>query len=88
MVARIRNALVLYRPVRGADGVEIRLHRTVLYNSIYRGDDQILVNPHIYGATAANSPVLHLQRVPGGDMVTTYLESFERVWDEATPLDS
>jgi hypothetical protein len=79
---------VLYKPLRGLDGVEIRLHRTVLYNSIYRSDDQILVNTHIYGATAANSPVLHLHRVPGGDMVTTYLESFERVWDEATLLDS
>lgn len=88
MAARIRNAFVLYRPVRGLDGVEVRLHRTVLYNSIYRGDDQILVNTHIYKTSAANSPVLHLHRVPGGDMVTTYLESFERVWDEATPLDS
>lgn len=88
MAARIRNAFVLYRPVRGLDGVEIRLHRTVLYNSIYRGDDQILVNTHVYKSTAANSPVLHLHRVPGGDMVATYLESFERVWDEATPLDS
>lgn len=88
MAARIRNAFVLYRLVRGLDGVEIRLHRTVLYNSIYRGDDQILVNTHVYKTPAANAPVLHLHRVPGGDMVTTYLESFERVWDEATPLDS
>jgi hypothetical protein len=30
--------------------------------------------------------VLHLRRVAGGDMVTTYLESFERVWEGATPL--
>jgi hypothetical protein len=88
MAARIRNVLVLYRPLRGVEGVEVRLHRTVLYNSIYRGDDQVLVNTHIYGTPATNAPVLHLRRVHGGDMVATYLDSFERVWDEATPLDS
>ena len=88
MAAKIRSVFVLYRPVRELDGVEIRLHRTVLYNSIYRGDDQLLVNTHIYGTPAANAPVLHLRRVPGADMVSTYLDSFERVWDEATPLES
>lgn len=88
MAAKIRNVLVLYKPIRGVEGVEIRLHRTVLYNSIYRADDQLLVNTHIYGAPAASAPVFHLRRVAGGDMVTTYLESFERVWGEATPLDS
>jgi hypothetical protein len=29
---------------------------------------------------------MHLRRVAGGTMVTTYLESFERVWSEAHPL--
>jgi transcriptional regulator with XRE-family HTH domain len=83
--AKIRNALVLYRPVRDA-GAEIRLHRTALYNSIYHADDQLLVNAHIYGIPAANAPGLHLRRVAGGDMVATYLASFERVWDGAAPL--
>jgi transcriptional regulator with XRE-family HTH domain len=83
---KIRNALVMYRPLREVDGIEFRLHRTVLYNSIYRADDQLLVNTHIYSFTAAQAPVLHLRRVAGGGMVTTYLDSFERVWDDATPL--
>ncbi|GAA0970254.1 DUF5919 domain-containing protein [Acrocarpospora macrocephala] len=88
MAAKVRNALVLYRPILRIDGVQIRLHSTILYNSIYRADDQLLVNTHVYGAPAANAPVLHLRRVAGGDMVTTYLESFERVWSEATPVES
>lgn len=87
MAAKIRNALVMYRPLRDLDGIEFRLHDTVLYNSIYRADDQVLVNTHIYGFTAAQAPVLHLRRVAGGSMVSTYLESFERVWDGATPLE-
>jgi transcriptional regulator with XRE-family HTH domain len=87
MAARIRNAVVLYRPLRGVDRIEFRLHRTVLYNSIFRADDQLLVNTHIYSFPASQAPVLHLRRVAGGDMVTTYLESFDRVWDDATPLE-
>ena len=35
------------------EGVEFRFHRTILYNSIYRGDDHLLVNTHIYGVPAA-----------------------------------
>lgn len=87
MAARIRNALVLYRPLRDLPGVEFRLHPTVLYNSIYQADDQLLVNTHIYSFPASQAPVLHLRRVAGGDMVTTYLDSFERVWQDARPLE-
>lgn len=87
MAARIRNAVVFYRPLREVDGIEFRLHSTVLYNSIYRADGQVLVNTHIYGCPAFQAPVLHLRRVAGGDMVTTYLESFDRVWDGAIALD-
>ncbi len=85
--AKIKNALVLYRPLLKVEGIEFRLHRTVLYNSMYRADDQLLVNTHIYSFPAAQAPVLHLRRVAGGGMVSTYLDSFERVWDDATPLE-
>jgi hypothetical protein len=85
MAAKVRNSLVLFRRLLAVENVEIRLHSTVLYNSIYRADDQLLVNTHIYGTMASNAPVFHLRRVAGGDMVSTYLESFERVWDGATP---
>lgn len=85
MAAKIRNALVLYRPLRKIEGAEIRFHRTVLYNSIYRADDELLVNTHIYGLTAAYAPVWHLRKIPGGEIAGTYLESFERVWETAKP---
>ncbi|GIH91679.1 DUF5919 domain-containing protein [Planobispora siamensis] len=88
MAARIKNALVLFRPLLRLDSVELRLHRTVLYNSVYRADDQLLVNTHVYGQPAANAPVLHLRRVAGGDMVTTYTDSFDAVWAGARPVES
>ena len=85
MAAKIRNALVLYRPARSVEGIDVRFHRTVLYNSIYRADDDLLVNTHIYGVTAAYAPVWHFRRVPGGEIATAYMESFERVWESAKP---
>lgn len=87
MASKIRNVMVLYRPLREWPGVEIRQHSTVLYNSIYRADGELLVNSHIYGKPAAEAPVMHLRQIAGGTLVNTYLESFERVWSESRPLD-
>ncbi|MFW5415477.1 XRE family transcriptional regulator [Nocardiopsis sp. CNT-189] len=87
MASKIRNVILLYKSVRAVEGAEFRLHDTVLYNSLYRADDQLLVNTHVYGALASEAPVFHLRKVPGGGMMSTYLESFEKVWSKATPLD-
>jgi hypothetical protein len=65
--AKVRNALALYRPLRQVEGVEFRLHRTVLYNSIYRADDQVLVNTHVFGLAAAQAPAWHLRKLPGAN---------------------
>ena len=68
------------------ENIEIRLHRTVLYNSIYRADDQLLVNQHTYGIPAAQAPVFCLCDAGGGEMAALYLDSFEHVWASAAPL--
>ena len=83
MPAKIRNALMLYRPLGTVQNIEIRLHRTVLYNSIYRADDRLLINQHAYGIPAAQAPVFCLQKTKYGDMTDVYLDSFERVWASA-----
>jgi hypothetical protein len=66
-------------------GVEIRTHGTNLYNSLYRFDDQALINGHAFGTLAGQNPVLHLRRLPGGLMWEHYMRSFDRVWQTATP---
>ena len=73
-------------PAFEVPGVEVRLHDTTLYNSIFRFDDDLLVNMHAYGAVAAKSPVMHVRRIAGGRLFPHYMRSFERVWDEAQPL--
>jgi transcriptional regulator with XRE-family HTH domain len=87
VAVKIRNVLVWYRALRGTANVEFRLHQTILYNSIYRGDDDLLVNTHVYGLPAAQAPAWQLRRIPGGELAAVYLTSFERVWDTAVPVD-
>ncbi|MFD5089700.1 XRE family transcriptional regulator [Amycolatopsis thailandensis] len=84
--ARIRNALAFLRPLDGVPGVEARLHTTTLYNSVFRFDDEMVINTHVYGLPGAHAPALHLRQTPKGDMFETYMESFETVWAAAKPL--
>jgi transcriptional regulator with XRE-family HTH domain len=84
MPAKIRNALTLYRTALEVENVEIRLHDTVLYNSLYLADDQLMVNQHTYGLPAAHAPVFCLQESGRGDMLAGYLGGLERVWLKAS----
>jgi transcriptional regulator with XRE-family HTH domain len=83
--AKIRSALTYYRSLVDVDGCEVRLHSTTLYASLFRYDDEILANPHVYGEPASANPVLHLRRLDGGTVAGQYLASFERVWGLAMP---
>lgn len=87
MASKIRHALAMVKPLAAVDSIEVRLHDTILYNSMYIADDQLLVNTHLYSKPASIAPVLHLRRVAGGSLVANYLESYERVWDSATPWE-
>ncbi|MBW1598998.1 helix-turn-helix domain-containing protein [Streptomyces sp. JJ38] len=69
----------------GTPGVELRLHDTILYNSIYRFDDELLVNPHVLGAPAGQNPVLHFRYIPGGRTFRHYLRSFDYAWERGRP---
>ena len=52
----LRDALAIYRRLRAAGSVEFRFHRKILYNSIYRADDQVLVNTPLLGVTPSVAP--------------------------------
>jgi transcriptional regulator with XRE-family HTH domain len=86
MASKIRNVLTYYRKLEKVPGVKARYHSTPLYNSIYRFDDEMLVNLHAYGFPAAHAPVLHLRRLSGGDLFDTYADSFDRVWSSGEPI--
>jgi|CZLB01.1.fsa_nt_gi transcriptional regulator with XRE-family HTH domain len=87
MAARINYALAWHRPILGCPNLSVAFHSTVLYNSILRFDDQMLVNPHIYSMPAFRAPVIHLRRVQDGPLFATYVECFERIWSRSRLLE-
>ena len=75
-----QRAAGLLPAVCRSPGINIRLHCTTLYNSIYWFDDDMLVNTHAYGLPA-HSPVLHL-RHQLRPLFEPYARSCNRVWDQ------
>jgi len=85
---RVRLQLSYLAPLVAENGVEIRLHDTTLYNSIFRFDDEVLVNTHTYGVPAGRSPVVHLHRLDSGRLFDHYLASFEAVWSFSMSMEA
>lgn len=88
VAARIRNALALLRPLVSLDSVELRLHGTILYTSIFRADGELLANPHIYGTPAAAAPVLQVRRSTAATLFSTYVDSFSQAWCRERMVES
>ncbi|MCI0690159.1 MAG: XRE family transcriptional regulator [Sporichthyaceae bacterium] len=82
---RCRVALMHYMPLIGTPGIEVHQHGTTLYNSIYHGDDQMIVNTHRFGINAYGAPVLRIRRRGEGGLFDGYLESLETVWNLSCP---
>ncbi len=85
LAAKIRSALTYYREAAAARDIEMRLHSCIVYASLFRYDDEIMVNPHAWGEPASANPVLHMRRLDGGQVAGLYMDSFERVWETAKP---
>lgn len=82
---RCRQALMHYAPLIDVPGVEVHQHGTPLYNSIYIGDDQMIVNAHRFGMNAYATPLLRLRRSAESGLFDGYAASFEDVWRLSHP---
>jgi transcriptional regulator with XRE-family HTH domain len=82
----VRETLALFARLRST-GTELRLHQTVLYNSMYRADNQLLLTQHVYGIPSEREPVLYLRSSAIGDMATSYTDAFEQIWARALRVD-
>ncbi|WP_026116266.1 hypothetical protein [Nocardiopsis valliformis] len=85
LTARANNALLLFGTLLHVDGIEIRTHSTILYNSVYLTEKKLLVNQHIYGLPAAKTPVIEIDRSLNlsSSIAETYIGSFDFVWQKA-----
>jgi hypothetical protein len=55
-------------------GTAARSPRLPPHNSIFRADDEMLVNPQVRGIAAAYAPALHLRRVKPSGMFAAYAD--------------
>jgi transcriptional regulator with XRE-family HTH domain len=83
--AKIRACLSYFPDLVGSPNCDIRLHNHTLYASIFRYDDQAMINPHIWGSPASANPILHIRRIGEECTFTKYLNSFDRVWEQSKP---
>jgi transcriptional regulator with XRE-family HTH domain len=86
MASRCRLAVSYATAVQGADADAVRMTGATLYNSVFRFDDEVLVNSHFWGSPASDSPVFHFRRQGDRGLAMNAIRSFERVWEDAQPL--
>jgi transcriptional regulator with XRE-family HTH domain len=86
MASRCRIAANYARAIHRVDREAVRQTGATLYNSLFRFDDEVLVNSHFWGNPAADSPVYHFRRQGDRGLAATAIRSFDRIWEEAQPL--
>jgi hypothetical protein len=86
MEGRCKIAIGYAKALLDPDPTAVRVSSATLYSSIFRFDDEVLVNTHFWGNPASESPVLHLRSRSDRGIAASVVRSFERVWDRAQPL--
>ena len=86
LAGRCRMTLARLQPLVGTAGLEIRTHTTPLYTSMFRADDTLIANPHLYGAPASDNPAIVIRRDDAPELWHDHQAAFERVWNTARPL--
>ena len=81
--ALIRTTLHYFSGLQNCDNLSIRLHRTPMYNSVFRFDDEMLVTPHLYGLAGYAAPLLHIQRLARDGIFDNFADHFERIWQSS-----
>ena len=86
LAARCQMTLTRLQPLSATSGLEIRTHTTPLYTSMFRADDTLIANPHLYGAPASDNPAIVIKREDAPDLWNDHRLAFERVWESAHPI--
>ena len=85
--ARIQTTLYHFRDIRNFDGIKVRYHSTILYNSLFRYDNDMFVTPHLYGLHGSKAPLLHFRCLGSNGIFANFAAHFEAVWATTKPLE-
>lgn len=85
LAGRCSLTLSRLRPLANVSRIQIRTHSTPLYTSMFRVDDTMIANHHVYGSPASDNPALVLTHESAPDLWDKYISSFERIWSVGSP---
>lgn len=85
LAERCRLTWKYLAPLQEVEGVAMRIHGCTLYTSIFRFDDDILANHHLFGAAASQSPVIHVRNLGLASLAASHLMAFESIWQLGKP---
>lgn len=86
LASRCRMTLRHLAPLMTVEGVEVRVHGTPLYTSMFFADDIVYANHHIYRLPAGDNPVIELARTDHPDLFDKYADTFTHIWNTGTPV--
>jgi len=79
LASRCELTLAHLTPLREATGEHVRVHDTPLYASLFRVDDTMIANHHIYGSPASENPAFLLHRAEAPHLFDGYITSFDTI---------
>jgi transcriptional regulator with XRE-family HTH domain len=85
--ARIQTTLYQLRDLHHHENIQIQLHSTPMYNSIFRFDDEMFVTPHLYGLHGSKAPLFHLRRLGPHGIFAGFAAHFDNIWAIAKPIE-
>ena len=85
--ARIQTTLYHFRDIHNFDAIKIRYHSTILYNSLFRYDNDMFITPHLYGLHGSKAPLLHLRCLGPDGIFANFAAHFDAVWATTKPLE-
>jgi hypothetical protein len=86
LAGRCRLAVTYARGIQRVASNTVRLSGATLYASVFRFDDDVLLNTHLWGNAAGDSPVFHFRQQRDDGIAASVITSCERVWAAAQPL--
>lgn len=82
---RCSMTLERLEPIAGHPGITIRTHSTPLYVSMFRIDETLIANHHIYGSPASDNPAFVIEKAADLELWGKYEASYELIWSTSKP---
>lgn len=84
---RSRTARGIFDPLIRIGQAELRWHRGMVYNSLFRFDNEMLVHQHVYGSLGYVEPIMHVRKLTDTGLFDMFATGFERAWAHARTDD-